>query len=223
MLGLADLVYPEMCLGCSRLVRGGLCNGCLASLPRLGPCTCSHCGRPTQAKVGECRDCRGRRLSFDMARQAVEFEALVRDAIHRFKYLGCGGLGEALAKLIVEVADELVPPHAITWVPPSQARLKHTGVDHGRRLAEAVGSKLGLPPIPLLIRVREAPPQTRLDPATRRRNLKGAFVSQLKPPESVLVVDDVFTTGATAAEASRALKAGGTRRVTVACAARAVS
>ncbi|MDQ4149862.1 MAG: ComF family protein [Actinomycetota bacterium] len=219
---LADLLYPERCLGCERLVRGGICADCLKRMPRLGSYLCSHCGRPTHAPVDECRDCRGRRFAFDAARQRVRFEPPLREAVHRFKYSGCASLGAVLGRLIIEAATFVELPAMATWVPASRHRLRQTGVDHGRRLAEMVGATLAVPAAPLLVRVRETPPQSKLDPAKRRRNLRGAFAANPPVPESVGVIDDVFTTGATASEAARALKAAGAVHVTVLCAARAM-
>ncbi len=74
----------------------------------------------------------------------------------------------------------------------------------------------------LLVRARETRPQVGLEPGVRRKNVEGAFECLGVPPPKVLVIDDVFTTGATASEAARALKAAGARHVTVLCLARAL-
>lgn len=220
MIGVGDLLCPEKCAGCSRMARGGLCSKCLDGLPRLGPENCAFCGRPSPRRVAGCRDCRNRDLHFDLARQAVQFDAVVRRAVHRFKYSGCRSLGEPLAHLLAEQLDWASGASAVTWVPPSPDRLRSSGTDHGRVLAELVGEKLDRPAVPMLARVRKTAPQMRLDPAARRQNLAGAFRAKLCPPAEVLVVDDVFTTGSTASEAARALKVAGARRVIALSAAR---
>jgi competence protein ComFC len=220
---LADLLYPERCLGCLQSVRGGVCNECLRGLPRLGPPNCARCGRPTQSVVQQCRDCRGRRLGFDLARQAVEFGPLIRTAIHRFKYLGVSTLASGLTSLVLEIVTPSDLPDLITWVPAAPERLREVGFDHGRTLAELVAERLSLPAAPTLVRVRKTEPQMRLPRAARRKNLKGAFLAPETVPREVMLIDDVYTTGATAGEAGRALKAGGAKKVTVLCAARAMS
>ncbi len=220
MLGLGDLLCPERCAGCNRMARGGLCSSCLAGLPRLGPEVCELCGRPSLRPGARCRDCAGRDLHFDLARQAVQFEAVVRRAVHRFKYSGCRSLGRPLAGLIAEQLHWASGATAVTWVPPSPERVRSSGTDHGKVLAELVAGSLGRPAVPMLARVRKTAPQMKLDPAARRTNLAGAFRATLCPPAEVLVVDDVFTTGSTASEAGRALKAAGARRVIVLSAAR---
>jgi predicted amidophosphoribosyltransferase len=220
MLGLGDLLCPERCAGCARMARGGLCRECFDGLPRLGPESCALCGRPGRRPAARCRDCEGRVLFFDLARQTVGFNPVVREAVHRFKYSGCRSLGQPLAELIVEQLGCAENAGAVTWIPPDAGRVRRSGTDHGRVLAELVGGALGRPALPMLGRVRRTAPQMKLDPAARRTNLAGAFRSSLCPPAEVLVVDDVFTTGSTASEAARALKKAGAHRVTVLSAAR---
>lgn len=202
------------------MARGGLCRECLDGLPRLGPEVCVLCGRPSRRPVVRCRDCEDRELYFDLARQTVGFNPVVREAVHRFKYSGCRSLGLPLAELIVEQLGCANSAGAVTWIPPDADRARRSGSDHGRVLAELVAGALGRPAVPMLGRVRRTSPQMKLDPAARRTNLAGAFRARLCTPTEVLVVDDVFTTGSTASEAARALKKAGARRVVVLSAAR---
>lgn len=218
MRGLADLLYPQSCAGCARPARGGLCRECLDGLRRPGPQMCGRCGAPTEVRVEECLECRGRRFRFTLARQAVAFEGAVRAAVHRLKYRGEWSLAETLARLLAEVAGEAAG--AVTWVPPSRRRLRERGFDHAGMLARALAAEIGLPAAPMLRRERDPPPQVRLEPEVRRRNLAGAFACRLPPPPVVTVVDDVFTTGATASEAARALRAAGAERVVALAVAR---
>ena len=221
MSGLADLLCPERCACCARMARGGLCRSCLAGVRRIGNPVCTFCGRPAPREVASCVDCRNHPLHFDLARQGVHFDAVVRKAIHRFKYSGCRALGRPLAELVLEAAVAVASPtDAMTWVAPSPDRLRRTGMDHGRVLCELVAARLGLPAVAMLGRTRPTPPQMKLEPAARRTNLAGAFHALLPPPQRVLVVDDVFTTGSTASEAARALKSAGASRVAVLSVAR---
>lgn len=146
---------------------------------------------------------------------------MVRTVIHRFKYSGCRSLASPLAELIGELLHPLCDGvDAVTWVSPSPDRLRRTGMDHGAVLAGLVAARLGRPAVPMTVRVRRTLPQMKLDPGVRRTNLAGAFGAIICPPEQVLVVDDVFTTGSTASETARALKAAGAERVVVLSAAR---
>jgi len=219
MVWLADLLYPQPCIGCRRLCRGGLCKDCVDLVPALGPFVCGFCGYPTQRPAEACRDCKGRGHQFDRAVQAVEFGSIVRSAIHRFKYEGERSIGAPLARILAELVDEEFAG-TVTWIPGAAARVHKRGFDHGAVLARRVARLKKLEARPLLRRVRQTEPQMRLEPHIRRRNLVGAFESKPVSGRHVLVLDDVFTTGATASEAARALKAGGAARVTVACIAR---
>lgn len=250
MPALADLIYPELCVGCGRRASGGLCRPCADRMPRLGPAACRRCGAPAPAGAhaapgvpgrgdAGCRDCRPVRPAFDRAWQALEFGRVVRTAIHRLKYRCERSLAAALGALLVEAlrgpaCASLGLPHgpdrsrrlpggfAATWVPTTDARLRERGHDHARLLASCVAGASGWPLVPLLGRARDTPPQARLAIAQRRRNMDHALVAVLPPPARVVVVDDVYTTGATASEAARALKAGGAERVVVLGLARAL-
>lgn len=220
MSGLSDLLYPTRCTGCSRPARGGICTSCFEEVPRIGPDVCLRCGRPGTQRIS-CIDCRGRDLHFDLARQAAEFCPLVRRSIHQFKYSGSRVLKVFLAGLIVELVEQLdIKMSAVTWVPASPRRLRTTGVDHGRILAERVAEGSGVASAPMLVRTRPSAPQMRMEPEARRNNLVGAFAAATTPPASVTLIDDVYTTGSTAAEAARALKAAGASDVQVLCVAR---
>jgi competence protein ComFC len=220
MIGLADLLCPEKCAGCGHPARGGICSNCMSELARIGPFVCSFCGRPSERSQRRCRDCRDRDFCFDLARQAVEYDRVVRSAIHRFKYSGYRSLGRPLASLVTELLDVASTADAFTWVTPGPDRVRRSGIDHGRVLAELVAGQLGRPAVPMVARTRNTVPQMKLDPAARRTNLKGAFRATLCPPSEVVVVDDVFTTGSTASEVARVLKKAGARTVIVLSVAR---
>ena len=109
---------------------------------------------------------------------------------------------------------------AICWV-PARAAIRTNGFDHAALLAELVGHELGLPTAPLLRRIARRPDQTSLDPAARRASPRGAFAARGVVPERILLVDDLVTTGATAAACAAALLEGGARRVELVAACRA--
>jgi ComF family protein len=160
------------------------------------------------------------------ARAAFAFDGPARRAIHRLKFSGWRGVGEALGIAMAAVAD---PPTAdvVTWVPLSRRRLAERGYDQARVLAEAVGRRLRCPSARLLRRTAPAGPQARRAGADRRTALLGAFEPSGERAlgsigaERVLLVDDVLTTGATAAACADALVVAGAREVRVLVAARA--
>jgi predicted amidophosphoribosyltransferase len=112
---------------------------------------------------------------------------------------------------------------AVTWVPASRRRRSARGFDQSLALARVVARRLALPAVPVLRRVADPGPQARRRGRERRLAMRGAFVAVRRPPGRVAIVDDVLTTGATAAACAEALLEAGARSVVVSTAARAAS
>jgi predicted amidophosphoribosyltransferase len=170
--------------------------------------------------VERCRECSGRRLAFASARAAVEYDHAVRALVSAWKERGLRGLAVLAAALV----DEVVPApcsRLITFVPPDGDRSVKRGHHPAARLAGELGIRWDLPVEALLGRTRPLRPQRGLQRAERRRNVRGAFRAG-EIHGRVLLVDDVYTTGATVGAASSALRAAGASRVDVVTFARAV-
>ena len=215
-----DLLLPQRCLVCGA---GGtqLCAACRAALPRLEPPLCERCGAPTAWPVRRCRECAGRRLAFASARAAVGYDPAVRAIVAGWKERGLRRLADEAAAI---VAERLVAPAArvLTYVPPDDHRRLERGHHPVEGLARALAPAWQLPCEPLLVRTRPAKRQRGLPLAERRRNVAGGFRATGRVPAAVLLLDDVYTTGATVSAAASALRAGGARRVEVVTFARAL-
>jgi len=213
-----DVVFPRRCAGCGS-GPWPFCEDCRAALVVLTPPWCERCGRPWPRRVATCRDCPSAPVGG--ARAPFAFEGPARRAIHRLKFSGWRGVGEALAKAMVAAAP-LPAVRVVTWVPLGRRRLAERGYDQARVLAEAVAREVQLPCVRLLRREVASGPQARRSGADRRTALRGGFAPvPSAAPAAVLLVDDVLTTGATAAACAEALVAGGARHVHVLAAARA--
>jgi len=217
---LLDLLLPMRCAVCGA---GGdqLCAVCRERLPRLEPPLCDRCGAPTAWPVARCRECSGRRLAFATARAAVAYEDDVRRLVRAWKERGLRRLAAEAAEVLASV---LPPPSSsvLTFVPPDRARSLQRGHHPAERLAQELGERWSLPVLPLVARTRPAPRQRGLALADRRRNVAGAFAPASETPRAVTLVDDVYTSGATAAAAASALRKAGARRVDVVTFARVV-
>lgn len=167
-----------------------------------------------------CRECAGRRIAFASARAAVEYDPPVRALVSAWKERGLRGLGAFAASVVVEVVP---PPNGqlITFVPPDGDRSVRRGHHPPARLAHELGVRWGLPVEPLLGRTGPLRPQRGLARDERRRNVRGAFQARAVRGRIVLV-DDVYTTGATVSAAATALRRSGATRVDVVTFARAV-
>jgi competence protein ComFC len=217
---LLDLLLPRRC-ACCALPGSDLCEGCLEGLPRIRPPLCDRCGAPTQWPVRRCLECAGRRLGFATARAAVAYEQGARSLVVAWKERALRGLAAVAAAL---VADAVARPDAdvLSFVPADPDRGLQRGHHPAAALAERLGAAWNLPVAALLERPRAARPQRGLGLAARKHNVSDAFAACRSPPASVLLVDDVYTTGATASEAARCLLRAGARRVDVVTFARAV-
>jgi ComF family protein len=170
--------------------------------------------------VDRCRECSGRRLAFASARAAVEYDPAVRALVAAWKERGLRGL----ASLASRIVEEVVPPpcaHMITFVPPDGDRSLQRGYHPPERLAHELAQRWSLPVRTLLGRTRPLARQRGLSRIERRRNVRGAFRASAAQGR-ILLVDDVYTTGATVAAAATALRAAGATRVEVVTFARAV-
>jgi ComF family protein len=212
-----EVVFPPRCAGCA----GGawpFCPPCRRALEAISPPWCRRCGAPGVDLDG-CPECPP--ASIDLARAPFRYAGPAKAAIHRLKFSGWRSVAAALADGIV--ALELPPVDAVTWVPLARRRLGERGFDQARALAQAAGRRLDRPVVPLARRVTAGGSQARRAAAERRVAMRGAFApAERRAPARVLLVDDVLTTGATAADCARALREAGARTVVLATAARSV-
>jgi len=196
-----ELLLPQRCLVCAA---GGppLCAACRARLPPLMPPLCARCGEPTAWPVARCRECAGRRL------------------VRAWKEQGQRGLAEDAAAI---VADVVARPDVllVTFVPPDPGRRLRRGYHPAQRLAQALARRWELPCEARLVRSGPARRQRGLSLAERRRNVRKAFGSA-PVRGAVVLVDDVYTSGATANAAASALRAAGASRIEVVSFARAI-
>ena len=213
-----DLLLPQRCVICGC---GGsqLCAVCRDELQRLEPPVCARCGAPTAWPVERCRECAGRRLGFATARAAVGYDEAARRLVHAWKECGLRRLAAEAAQI---VAERLPPPavDALTFVPADRGRRLERGHNPAERLALELAATWELPCTQLLERTRGG--RQRGSSASERRTVRGAFRATGAAPRSIAVIDDVYTTGATAAAAASALRAAGSCRVEAIAFARAL-
>jgi predicted amidophosphoribosyltransferase len=197
-----DLLLPRRCVVC-RGDGGLLCAACRDALPALTPPLCALCGAPTEWPVQRCRECTGRRLAFESARAATPYDERVRLLVHAWKERGLRTIADTAAELVVARVPR---PDAdvVTFVPADGWRARQRGHRPAERLARAVAERWGLPCEPFLRRVGGVRRQRGLSVSERRSNVRHTFAAR-PAPAAVVLVDDVYTTGATADAAAAAL------------------
>jgi len=217
---LLDLLLPRRCAACG-FGEEIVCAACLARLTRLREPLCGRCGAPVAWPVERCLECAGRRLAFASARSAVAYEEPARTLVAAWKERGLHALAGRLADLVLEVVPR-PSASAVVFVPGDPERSLWRGQNTAEALARALGARWGLDVIPVLARTRRTPRQRGLSRQARRQNVRGSFRPIGPAPARVALVDDVYTTGATASAAAGALQVSGSRAVHVVTFARAV-
>lgn len=215
-----DLLFPRRCASCDEWGRAPLCHPCERGVRWITAPICARCGRPTRRAVPACRDCKGHGLAFRLARAAAVYAGPARDALKAFKLSGERRHAHALARPMLSAADGL-RADVITFVPATRAALLARGFNPAEELGRRIAASCGLPLSPLLEKVRETADQTGLGREDRRANLAGAFRAAAARGR-VLLVDDVYTTGATADACAAALREAGAVGVDVLTFARAL-
>jgi ComF family protein len=219
-------LLPPACLLCSEPVPDREADALICSLCRIRWCRiphplCDRCGQPRLGDL-ECRLCAEWPAGLTRVRSAVWLEGSARDAVHRLKYDGWTRAAEAMAQAMREL-EPLTGRVSLIPIPLGRRRLRTRGYNQSQCIAGALGACVGAPVRnDLLQRRRETPTQTALTPEARHANVAGAFQAGAVQGLELVLVDDVFTTGATLAAAGAALAQAGAARVGAVTFARAV-
>jgi len=230
--GLLDIVYPPRCLVCGREEAEPMCTVCRGEVMPLCAPFCDRCGVPVAAGWLVCDDCEtGPEPAFAWSQAVGQYTGVLRTAIHRLKYESKGALAAPLGELLaqsLETPSPLLPPgrqfDCIVPVPLHPSKLRSRGFNQAERIGRVLSQRRGWPiESGGLLRVRKTRTQTALHATERQRNVQGVF--DTKTPlyfegKSVLLIDDVLTTGSTISECSRVLRNAGAKRVAVLALAR---
>lgn len=231
-----DFLLPTSCSYCNASVGESsipfFCSSCWSDFAVITGPICPRCGKIfespetlTRSPDHLCAGCRQKPPLFDQALSIGYFEGPLREAIHQFKYRPCKSLGRPLAQWmarnlrVVRGIDLIIP------IPLHTSRLRQRGFNQALLLAHELGKNFSIPlSYDNLVRLRPTRPQVELSGQERIKNVAGAF-ALVRPDDvcdkSILLIDDVFTTGATMNECALVLKDGGAGRVTALTVARA--
>lgn len=228
-----DLVYPPglYCICCGKIIDESrtyrLCNDCMKSMNWITERHCEKCGRPLAANDPEklCFGCAQRAAAgnipaFDKGHACTAYGACAQAVIFDFKYGGRSDIGNTLGEILYDrmiseyLPDELAAMYDIVIPVPIHAdKLKKRGFNHAELMGRSFAKKAGLRFDPgVLVRTRSTLPMKGLGPDERRANIHGAFsIKSSRLPliegSRILLIDDIFTTGATIEEIASLLKA----------------
>lgn len=200
---LLQILFPPKCLLCRKVLQDGeldLCRECRTDGP--------DCTNP------------GKKIPFIDSWTAVwYYEDHARNSLLRYKFRGARSYAKGYGRLLAMKLQQARPEgfDLLTWVPVSPLRKLTRGYDQVELLAHAVGQELGLEPVRLLRKIRHNRPQSGIaGDAQRRANVLGVYRAEnpgLLKDKSVLLLDDIITTGATAGECARVLLTAGGKEV----------
>jgi len=234
--GALGLLFPSVCQLCNEkrtsASAGYVCSDCFKHVRFVKQPFCDRCGLPFEGSITglfECSNCRDTEFHFSFARSAVEAKDVVLEAIHRYKYNRALWFEPFLADLLIRAAMEEIRPEdwdVVVPVPLHATRLREREFNQAERLGQHLARALGRPcQSGWLHRKLRTQTQTTLSRAERAENVLRAFIAQpgLKlDGERVVLVDDVFTTGATTSACARVLKQAGAGEVCVWTVARGI-
>jgi competence protein ComFC len=230
------LLYPEVCQLCGEVratpAEGYVCGDCQSKARFIQEPFCQCCGRPYEGAITtqfECTNCREMEWHFRSARSAVVARDPVLEVIHRYKYQRALWFEPFLAELLIRAAGPVLDqrkPGMIVPVPLYPAKEREREFNQAERLARRLGAATQIPVNKqLLRRVLPTRTQTQLSRQERLANVHNAFAlrrGKRLNGERIVLVDDVFTTGATTSACARVLTAAGAGEVCVWTVARGV-
>ena len=215
---LMDLLFPAKCLGCNSVLQPGeyLCQRCKKQIHYVGKNVCVKCGKPLiKTEADRCYDCQKQQHYFKMNRSVMVYDAGVKKMLYELKY---NHRKEVAAFLGKEMARELkdyiwgLKIQGIVPIPLHGSKKRERGYNQAELIAAAMGKETGIRVYGnYLIRSEDTRPQKELNDMERKNNVKNAFHMgqnevQLK---RIMLVDDIYTTGATLDAATRALQKKG--------------
>jgi ComF family protein len=227
-LWILDFALPPRCAGCGTIVADvhSFCPDCWKQIEFLGHSGCQTCGMPLEATEQTiCGVCLARPPRIARTRAAVAYGDLSRSLAIRLKYGRKVAIARTMARymapLVSEEGDRLLIP-----VPLHRTRLWQRGFNQSALVARELSRRLKVPTDPLVLRrIRRTPPLKGMSPLQRRRTVAGAFRVRDKSTlagKTVILIDDVLTTGSTAEACARTLKRAGAARVELVSWARVV-
>lgn len=225
-----QLLFPGRCPVCDMIVRPAgekICVSCMKKLKLLTPPWCIKCGKKLYEEGELCADCKRVRHNFVRGRALYEYGA-VAPSVYRLKYGKrqeyADYFGEEIARYLGEFIRQ-VQPDGLIPVPLHRKRRIKRGYNQAELLADSLGRCMNIPVYDKLVyRVKNTKPLKKQNPKERQNNLKKAFIIRQNDVklDTIIIIDDIYTTGSTVDEVSEVLKKHGVKKVyviTLACGA----
>ena len=222
-----DFALPPRCAGCGEIVgeQGSFCSNCWPKMQWLGSSGCQSCGLPLIATEAEtCAKCLAQPPKLDRIRAALAYDDMARGVVLKLKYGRKVGLARVMARYMSSLRGDWPDDALVVPVPLHRWRLWNRGFNQSGEIARALGRRWGLPVVQdALVRTRRTQPLKGMNPNQRRDMVRGAFAaSSMVSGRTIVLIDDVMTSGSTAEACATALRRAGAVRVELICWARVV-
>lgn len=215
LISVSNWLFPHRCLTCATAISGDrlpVCDPCYSELPFQQHC-CDQCGQLLNTQQDYCGRCIKSPPPFDLCFCPFRYESPISDHIQQLKYAEQVELAKPLAKLLAtEILDNDLPlPEILLPVPIHLKRLRRRGFNQSLEICKHLSRELNIPYTNQLIeKTRDTPAQAGLRRKDRRAIVRNSFrLKENFTKKSVAIIDDVFTTGSTAAEIAKILKRNG--------------
>ena len=220
---LMTLVFPHKCAACGKTMPGRrtemLCETCDRQLHAITEPRCKRCSKPVDDLTQElCEDCAKREFIVSGGKALYRYDERMQQVIRQFKYEGCFEIGDFFAERMAQAFGDWIQKEKLEMimpVPVHKKRLRFRGFNQAEILAEKLGECLDIPVrTQVLVRTEDTKPQKTLDVHKRIANLqKGFAVTRPVEGRRILLVDDIYTTGATLEACGNVLKRAGAEKI----------
>lgn len=220
---LIPLVFPHKCAACGKVIpstrENMLCETCDRQLHPITEPRCKRCSKPIDELTREwCEDCAKREFVVSCGKALYRYDVRMQEVIRRFKYEGCFEIGDFFAERMAKAFGEWIQREKLEMimpVPVHRKRLRFRGFNQAAVLAERLGECLGIfVETQMLVRIEDTKPQKTLDLHKRIANLqKGFAVTGSVEGKRILLVDDIYTTGATLEACGNVLRRAGAEKI----------
>lgn len=218
-----DWIYPPACISCHTLLplnapQRFICIHCEPLFEPIAAPFCEKCGAPIEAEAIGCASCFGKIFHFEHNRSAFLYGDLIRDLLHEMKFRKKKRVAKGLGELWATHAKLNIPSADFTFIPMPlhKKKQRERGFNQAEILAAALSAKFEIPMKNILHRIHDTPPQAGLHPTQRAENVSGIFeicANHNTNGKNYILVDDIFTTGASLNECAKTLKNSGAAHI----------
>lgn len=219
--GVVDLLYPPLCFCCGeKATEQPLCHKCKMKIKFINPPFCIKCNEKINDNTYICKNCQKKNIFYDRLFCAVYYQYPITNIIHLFKYRHRDSLKEFISWLLITQIQRLnlqIKADYIVPVPIHKVRLREREYNQTTLIAKYVSEFLKIPVNEnIVLRKKNRPSQTLLSRTQREKNIQEVFVvNEDIKGKKIVIIDDIFTSGATVNECSKVLKKSGTDEITV--------